>query len=230
MYVTLTLAAASPASAHHIWLEKDGNAARLFFGEFGANLREASPGLLDKIVPTVRIDGANKPALRAEKTAGGYAISGSIGAGESVVADDPRYAASERKSGEVVTRSIYYPAARLIPDRAPRAATMPLDVVPGTTADTFKVVFKQQPLADAKVTVTSSSGWARDFKTGADGVMTAALPWKGTYMLEVMHVDKTPGKRGEDAYDQMTYVMSLTLAETKGPDAPMGPPPAPPNK
>ena len=46
--LSLPLAAAAPAAAHQIWLEQDARAARLYFGEFGDNLREASPGLLDK--------------------------------------------------------------------------------------------------------------------------------------------------------------------------------------
>lgn len=36
------------AQAHHVWLEQDAQGATLYFGEFGGNLREASPGLLDK--------------------------------------------------------------------------------------------------------------------------------------------------------------------------------------
>jgi hypothetical protein len=38
------------AQAHHVWLEPDADAATLYFGEFGGNLRETSPGLLDKFV------------------------------------------------------------------------------------------------------------------------------------------------------------------------------------
>ena len=39
------------ASAHHLWLEADGQGAKLYFGEFEENLREASPGLLDRFKP-----------------------------------------------------------------------------------------------------------------------------------------------------------------------------------
>ena len=42
------LCLAGSASAHHLWLEADGQGARLYFGEFDENLREASPGLLDR--------------------------------------------------------------------------------------------------------------------------------------------------------------------------------------
>jgi len=33
-----------------IWLEPDGSGAKLYFGEFNENLREASPGLLEELV------------------------------------------------------------------------------------------------------------------------------------------------------------------------------------
>ncbi len=36
------------AQAHQVWLEHSGSEARLHFGEYNDNLRETSPGLLDK--------------------------------------------------------------------------------------------------------------------------------------------------------------------------------------
>ena len=39
---------AGGAQAHQVWIEASGNQARLHFGEYADNLRETSPGLLDK--------------------------------------------------------------------------------------------------------------------------------------------------------------------------------------
>ena len=36
------------AQAHQVWLEHSGGQARLHFGEYNDNLRETSPGRLDK--------------------------------------------------------------------------------------------------------------------------------------------------------------------------------------
>ena len=45
----LMLGVATSAFAHQIWLEHaEGQGTVVRFGEFGENLREASPGLLDK--------------------------------------------------------------------------------------------------------------------------------------------------------------------------------------
>lgn len=40
--------AVTTAHAHQVWLESAGGQARLHFGEFNENLRETSPGSLDK--------------------------------------------------------------------------------------------------------------------------------------------------------------------------------------
>lgn len=36
------------AQAHQVWLEHSGSQAKLHFGEYNDNVRETSPGLLDK--------------------------------------------------------------------------------------------------------------------------------------------------------------------------------------
>ena len=91
------------AAAHHIWIEQDDKEARLFFGEFNDNLREASPGLLDRFVHLTasHISGTNTTVLRVEKSASAYVLSGRAAApGDSIVAQEVRYPIMERKSGE----------------------------------------------------------------------------------------------------------------------------------
>jgi uncharacterized GH25 family protein len=210
------LASAGIASAHHIWLEVDGQGAKIYFGEFGENLREASPGSLDKLQPTVRAASASgaRP-LTVDKTANGFAVAGKLDAADSIVAEDERYPSFERNRDGVKSRGIYVPAARFLPDRTPRAAVLTLDVVP-VAGDKFQVVFKGKPLAKAKVSVITPSGWAREVHGGDDGTFTVALPWRGPYVFEVQHDDRTPGKRGEEAYDQASYVTSLTVVQPQG--------------
>src|SRR5947207_14625088 len=85
----LSLGLAGPASAHFLWLEPDADGARLYFGEFEENLREASPGLLDRLTPLpearlVASSGA-KP-LKVEKSPTSFVISGGRGTADSIVA------------------------------------------------------------------------------------------------------------------------------------------------
>lgn len=207
-FAAAMIAGGSAASAHHIWLEPDGQQVRLYFGEFGENLREASPGMLDKIEPQVK---AGERALRVEKAANGFVISGKLEASDSIVAEDARFPVFAQ------TRSLYWPAARLVTDRAVVAPVLALDVVPAAGGK-YQVSFKGRPLAKAKVEVLTPSGWSRELRTGEDGTIDVALPWRGTYVIEVHHTDKTAGKRGEEAYDQVNYVTSLTVVQGQGLD------------
>lgn len=225
----LGIVAAGTASAHHIWLEVDGDGARLYFGEFGENLREASPGSLDRLQPQAHLStAAGAQPLAIDRKPQAFALGGPIPAGASVIAEDTRYPVSERKRDGATTRSIYQPAARYVPDRAPRAPVLTLDVVP-IDGGRFRVLFKDKPLAKAKVEVITPSGWGRELHAGEDGSFAVDLPWRGLYVLEVQHADRTPGKRGDDAYDVVNYVTSLSVVQPSGLEPLPPPPPAKPH-
>jgi hypothetical protein len=220
----LWLSTAAVASAHHLWLEVDGQGGKIYFGEFGENLREASPGALDKLEPKAKVvSTAGERPLTVTKGANGFTASGKIDAGDSIVAEDARYPVFVRTRDGTTTRSLYWPAARFVPDRAARQPVLALDVVPAG-GDKYRVVFKGKPLGKAKVAVITPSGWGRELHTDDAGEFTVALPWRGPYVFEVQHADKTPGKRGEEAYDLVNHVTSLTVVQPQG----IEPLPAPP--
>ncbi|MES2584690.1 MAG: DUF4198 domain-containing protein [Pseudomonadota bacterium] len=230
--------AAGPAQAHQVWLEQTSTGATLFFGEFGENLREASPGLLDKFVkPTAhKISAQATQPLVLSKTAGGFAIAGTAAKGESLVAEEGTYPISEFKDKDKGTtvRSLYQPAARLVTHLGAHPASLTLDLVPtGTsTKDSVEVqaFYKGKPLPKAKVAIVTASGWAQEHHTNEAGKLTASLPWAGTYVLELSHADRTAGQRGTEAYDRANYVTSLTLVQADGLAALPAPPAAAPNK
>jgi uncharacterized GH25 family protein len=223
----LLLSFAVPASAHHIWLEVDGQGGKIYFGEFGENLREASPGTLDKLQPQAKaVSSAGERPLTVEKSANAYVATGKIDGGDSIVAEDVRWPSFERKRDNKT--GIYMPAARFVPDRTPRAAALTLDIVPAG-GDKFQVLFKGKPLAKAKVVVVTPSGWGREEHTGTDGKFEVKLPWRGAYVFEVHHDDNAPGKRGEQAYDFANYVTTLTVVQPQGIEPLPEPPPAKPH-
>ncbi len=153
----LSLSFAVPASAHHIWVEVDGQGGKIYFGEFGENLREASPGTLDKLQPQAKVvSSAGERPLTIQKSANAYVAAGKIDGTDSVIAEDIRWPSFERKRDNKT--GIYMPAARFVPDRTPRPAALTLDVVP-MGGDKFQVVFKGKPLAKAKVAIVTPSGW-----------------------------------------------------------------------
>lgn len=230
------LLACGAAQAHQVWLEQDGQGAKLYFGEFGENLREASPGLLDKFVQPVahKIGTQLAEPLSVSKTANGFHIKGRAAAGEALVAEEPAYPVTERKEGETTLRSIYVPAARLATSFAQQTPQLTLDLVPTGTQTKASVelqaFYKGKPLPKAKVMVVTASNWSQEMHTDAAGRLTVALPWRGTYVLELTHNDRTAGERGTEKYDRASYVTSLTLQQKTGLPALPASPAAAPNK
>jgi len=165
------LMAFGSAHAHQVWLEQDAQGAKLYFGEFGENLRETSPGLLDKFVAPVahRIGAQPGAPLAVSKTANGFAIKGRAAAGESLVAEEPAYPITERKDGENTIRSIYVPAARLATSFVQQTPQLTLDLVPtgtqGKASVELQAFYKGKPLPKAKVMLVTASNWSQEIHT-----------------------------------------------------------------
>ena len=210
--------ASGSASAHQIWLQQDGKAASVYFGEFGDNLREASPGLLDKfsIKNVTWISAKGAQPLQASKTAGAFVLNGKVGAGESIIVEEDNYPSWEEKKDGKSTRTVWIPAARLIADSKAQAPALTLDLVPTGKPGQFQVSYQGKPLAQAKVSAVVQSGWGKEAWSDAQGLVSFPLPWKGSYVLEVQHTDKTAGQRGAQAYDKAMFVTTLSLVQPQG--------------
>lgn len=230
LLLSLTILAAPAAHAHHVWLEQDGKTVTLQFGEFALNQRETTPGLLDKFTaPTATLIGSKgERALTATKSAKGFVLSGAPGAGESIVAEEANYPSWETSSDGKVSTHVWIPAARLATTFAALPPKLALDIVPAGKPGQFKVFYNGQPLPKVTVNATVPSGWAKEATTDEQGAVQFDLPWRGTYVLEAQHVDKTGGERGGKAYASASYVTSLTVNQPKGVVAlPAGPALAP---
>ena len=220
------------ANAHQIWLEQTPKAAQLYFGEFGENLRETSPGLLDKFIkPTAMlVNNKNEQALTLEKTSNAFVLSSIAKNNESIVAEEVNFLPIERKNGETVTRTVRTPAARLIVSNAAQDPKLTLDIVPTGNTGEFKVFYKNQPLQKAKVGIIVQSGWMKEATSDEQGLVSFDLPWQGTYVLEVHHTDKTPGERDGKPYDIASFVTTLSMMQPEGVKALPAPSAKTPNK
>lgn len=231
--VLALLGLATAAQAHQIWLEQPaGQRAMIRFGEFGDNLREASPGLLDKFVkPTgTLVSPQGEKMGDGTKTADGFMLPFQAGPGETIVAEDANYPLFTMKQGEKETKSWFRPGARLITSFAAQTPKLDLDIVPTGSPGEFKVVLKGQPLPKSKVSLVTQSGWAKEAHTDAQGVVKFDMPWQGTYVAEASHTDRTPGERGTDRYDGVSYVTTLTYVKADGVAPIPAGPAAKPNK
>ena len=226
------ICAAGTASAHQIWLEQDGQAARVYFGEFGDNLREASPGLLDKfsIAHVTWMSPKGNKTLQASKTVGAFVLNGKVAPGESIIVEERNYPSWEEKKDGKATRTVWIPAARLLADGAAQAPALTLDLVPTGKPGQFLVSYQGKPLAEAKVNAVVQSGWGKEAYSDAQGLVSFALPWQGTYVLEVQHTDKTGGQRAGEQYDKAMYVTTVSLVQPQGVAPLPAPPAAPPSK
>ena len=92
----------------------------------------------------------------------------------------------------------------------------------------LKVVYQGAPLPKAKVRLAAPSGWAREAEAGGDGTVTFVTPWKGQYVAEVKHSDKTPGEAHGAPYGEASYVTTLSFVLADGMPSPSLPPAATP--
>ncbi len=211
------------AQAHQIWIEQaDGQNAVVRFGEFGENLREASPGLLDKFakVTGTLVSAKGEQKSDATKTADGFTLPFKAASGDGVVAEDANYPLYQSKQQDKQITGWYYPAARYITGFAAKKPKLVLDLVPTGQDGEFKLFFKDQPKAKTKVTLVTQSGWSKEAHTDEQGVVKFDMPWKGTYVAEVSFTDRTAGERaganGAEKYDSVSYATTVTYVNASG--------------
>ncbi|MDO8973057.1 DUF4198 domain-containing protein [Reyranella sp.] len=227
----LWLSFAGAASSHALWLEPGEGGYQLYFGEFGENLREGSPGLLDRFepMPAAKAFGASGDvALKAEKKPTSFQFSGVPEGTGSVVAEQARV--TERKPVDKAIRTLDRYSARYIADFGERKPLIPLDIVPAGKPGSFKVFYDGKPLPGARAEIVTEFGWTRELKTDEAGAFEVALPWKGTYAIEVSLADNTPGTHGTAPYDGMRFVTTLTFRVPDGLAAPARPPTVTPKR
>lgn len=219
------------ASARQLWLEPDAGGARLYFGEFQDNLRETSPGLLDKLEPVPQAKAVGeRTALKVEKTASSFAVTGGGegAAAAGIVAEHARIL--EMPAGGKTVRSLDRLSARYAPDFTERPPLISLDIVPAGRPGAFKVFYDGKPLPRAKVALVNEAGWRRDLITDADGQLSVSLPWRGLYLVEVQLLDSTPGVYGRERYDIMRFTTTLSVRVATGLEGAPPPPAATPQR
>ncbi len=190
---------ATSAQAHCLWLERTATGPAAFFGEWSDNIRETQDGYL-KIIAAPRAFAPDGTTLAVTPKSDRLSLAAAPATG------DLRLAAHYRpEKGETFVR---YHARLGRTDAQP--ARLDLELVPVAAAsNTFTLVFQGKPLPAAEVTLFSTPGWSRKFKTGADGRVTVETPWPGTYVIEVVHLDKTPGEHEGRAHQSVRHVSTI---------------------
>ena len=219
----LLLGIATTASAHQIWIEQaEGRGAMVRFGEFGENLREASPGLLDKFrQPTATLHSAQgEKRGDVVKGADGFRVPFEAGPGETILAEDAAYPLYTWKQGDRETTNWFHPAARLVTSFEEQPPRLALDLVPAGEPGRFTLYYKGKPRPKTKVALVTQSGWMKEATTDENGEVAFDLPWKGRYVAEVSVNERTGGERngpaGAEQYDGVSFVTTLSFVKPDG--------------
>lgn len=213
------LLATGLAQAHYLWIEPAQDGSALYYGEAEAVLRESSPGRLDHIrgatAYVVREAGAAAQPVALHRQPTHLAIR-TQGQATSVLVREESLEVRDLSAHGLGLAKINYYARHGRPAAA--APTLPLDVQeqePGV----LTVLYRGQPLTRARLEVIAPNAWVQEHRTDARGRVRIHTPWRGLYVLHVLHLDPTPGEFAGKPYDRLRLHYTYSFLQPQGPDA-----------
>lgn len=216
------LCVAGTAQAHYLWIEPSDTGARLYYGEADALLKEKSPGKLDNIKAPLAFvpDAANgKPgAVAISRTAEYFSIASNKGAPAILATEESLEVRDLTKHGLGFAKSNYY-ARHGLPGISGNGGSTPLVLdVQGRGPNALTVLYRGQPLKEAKLEVIAPNTWVQEHKTDADGKVEINTPWRGQYVVHILHVDKAPGEFAGKKYETLRNHFTYTFIKAEGAD------------
>src|SRR5687768_1011773 len=194
-------------AAHALWLERDGGATELYFGEYAENLRETSPGRLDSIVdPRVTVidaKGAEKQVEPARKD-NHFAIPRVDGAEIAVLAQALKQPIREPQ-GEIPSPTY----RRFLYTRLGKGGSLPLDIQ--DSGNTLRLTYMGKPVPKAEVVVIAPNGWEKHLRTDEKGEAAFTLLEPGFYVVEAKYEMNKPGEFEGKAYTVESHKVTLSL-------------------
>lgn len=213
------LLSAGGAQAHYLWLEADEGGMRVYYGEAEAGVREKSPGKLDIMgVPRVFVpaSGSHSAALTVSRNPGYFAVADVGKADAILVTEESASVRDLSKSGLGMTKANYY--ARYGQPNKPASETALVFDVVGYEPNRLTVLYRGRPLKDAKVEVVAPNTWVQEHKTDAKGVVHINTPWRGQYVVHVLHIDPIPGAFEGKRYDTLRNHFTYSFRQAEGAD------------
>ncbi len=170
---------ASPATAHEVWIERDGNApARIYLGEPAEAVPESGDPEFPKLkTPTLFAESRERPARlvrRANHIEAAVSTTGDVR-----LVDENVFEPWAGEDGKL--KGVVYHA------RAGRTETrhaLDLEIVPVTAnGNSFAVLWQGKPLPGAKLTMIDPDRWSKTYVADGKGVITAPARGNGRYLL-----------------------------------------------
>ncbi|WP_207538324.1 DUF4198 domain-containing protein [Sabulicella rubraurantiaca] len=199
------------ASAHQIWLEREGSTARAYFGEPVENLREPRGGLLDRIAsPRVFLGEGGQP-LTLRRTENAIEATLPAGTGDVRLVEEGLGTHGQAETGRTK------PVLLAREGRSETRPAMELELVPEAAGgNRFTLMFRGQPLPRAEVTLVAPPRWERRMRTDAEGRVSFETPWAGRYVAEAVHIENAPGGDGDGAYARRRLVSTVSFTVAQG--------------
>ncbi|HBK45695.1 MAG TPA: hypothetical protein DDZ67_04530 [Xanthomonadaceae bacterium] len=197
------------AQAHEIWIERDGaGPVRVYFGEPAEEAADHDEDEIKRIVKP-KVFGASAQAGALERGAG-HLTAPLKGEGDAWLFDDKVFEPWQGEDGKF--ESVTYYA------RAGRASTAPkldLELVPSQPGgNALTVLYRNQPLAGAEVTVIDPQKWQKQLKSDAQGQLTLPALRDGRHIVVVSHKEPVQQQIAGKQVAVMHHISTLTfLAE-----------------
>ncbi|QKF76921.1 DUF4198 domain-containing protein [Arcobacter defluvii] len=207
--IFLSLFATISLNAHEIWLELDDkkDEAKLFFGHFDGKQLESGEKFSrikeGEVYPTellkeVKKNNNNITYVLNKK--GDITI---------VRTSEPRKA----RDSEIIENKIAYSKA----GRTNTQVVTDFDIIPiEKNSNTFKIVFKNEPIKKSKIRVISPTGWEKTFDSNDKGEFTIHTPWIGKYLIQANFEDETKGEIDGKEYDKTIHAITYTIDVEQG--------------
>ena len=196
-------------NAHEIWLELDEkkNEAKLFFGHFDGKQTESGEKFA-RIKEGVSYPTELVKDVKRDDNSITYTLSKKSDIAV-VRASEPRKA----RNSEIVEYRIAYNKA----GRTSTEAIVDFDIVPvAKDSNSFKLLFKNEPVKKSKVTVISPTGWEKTFELDDKGEFTIHTPWIGKYLIQASFEDETKGEVDGKTFDKTIHSISHTIDVNQG--------------
>lgn len=232
--ITLMLAICSIAQAHYLWISTDRQGevgqeqeVKVHFGEYTYGVIEKVDGEAFAKVENFKLwvhsaDGKVEAltvipqedhyvATFTPSTMGTYTIV--LNNNEIDVIDYSQYdfgifkthyhAVAKVQVGEAVgTTAAANPRGITVKDRSVSADTVQL-----------QVLFQSEVLPEAEVVVYVNDLWSKTLTADEQGMVSFALPWNTTYVVEVTKKEEVPGKYKEEPYEFIWHCVTYALTK-----------------
>ena len=198
---------ASPATAHEVWIERDGNApARIYLGEPAEAVPEGGDPEFPKLkAPTLFAESRDRPASLVRRA--NHIEAAVNGTGDIRLVDENVFDPWRGEDGKL--QGVVYHA------RAGRTETrhaLDLEIVPVTpNGNRFVVLWQGKPLPGAKLTVIDPDRWTKAYVADEKGVITAPERGNGRYLLSTSNEIAGERQLGGETVASTVHVSTLTF-------------------